>query len=256
MSTLCTSDESTTGIAKRSRSDDLFAEPQAAQQPPRQLRLAPFLLSHLACESRYLSEAELVSLLLSHGLVKSVAETFKAEVELLSELPFLVELDADCCTVSVVKSELERAKGISPSRMEIFDGTAMLADDIVLAKDAKLICIVEADPAIITKAGVAGKITEAGRAVTFDGGHGTALLEGCGPASTIKIEIGEEGSQVHTVAYDSMVSCRCAKPPLFKRLHLLESTSSTQVAISLISFTPPSPSFFLSPNSSLSVCAK
>jgi hypothetical protein len=83
---------------------------------------------------RFVDEAELVPLLLAHGLIRRV-RTIQIEVRPLGGDSFKVTLDASKPTVGEAKAEIARAQGTAESRQELYkiseraDGLAVREDD-------------------------------------------------------------------------------------------------------------------------------
>jgi hypothetical protein len=83
---------------------------------------------------RFVDEAELVPLLLAHGVIRRV-RTIQIEVRPLGGDSFKVTLDAAKPTVGEAKSEVARSQGTAESRQELYriaeraDGLAVREDD-------------------------------------------------------------------------------------------------------------------------------
>jgi hypothetical protein len=83
---------------------------------------------------RFVDEAELVPLLLAHGLIRRV-RTIQIEVRPLGGDSFKVTLDASKPTVGTVKAAIAQSQGTGESRQELYkvaeraDGLAVREDD-------------------------------------------------------------------------------------------------------------------------------
>jgi hypothetical protein len=119
---------------KRSRTEHQDGAGVADNLPGREqlLLTSPELQTRVGL--RFVDEAELVPLLLAHGLIRRV-RTIQIEVRPLGGDSFKVTLDASKPTVGDAKSAIARSQGTDESRQELYkiaeraDGLAVREDD-------------------------------------------------------------------------------------------------------------------------------
>jgi hypothetical protein len=122
-----------TGI-KRARTEQQDGAGGANNLPGREqlLLTCPELQTRVGC--RFVDEAELVPLLLAHGLIRRV-RTIQIEVRPLGGDSFKVRLDTSKPTVGEAKVAIARSQGTTESRQELYkiaeraDGLAVREDD-------------------------------------------------------------------------------------------------------------------------------
>jgi hypothetical protein len=119
---------------KRARTENQDGAGGADNLPGREqlLLTSPELQTRVGI--KFVDEAELVPLLLAHGLIRRV-RTIQIEVRPLGGDSFKVTLDASKPTVGVAKAEIARAQGTAEPRQELYkiaeraDGLAVREDD-------------------------------------------------------------------------------------------------------------------------------
>jgi hypothetical protein len=121
-------------VTKRARTEHQDGAAGADKLPGREqlLLTSPELQSRVGL--RFVDEAELLPLLLAHGLIRRV-RTIQIEVRPLGGDSFKVRLDASKPTVKEAKAEITRSQGTTESRQELYkiaeraDGLAVREDD-------------------------------------------------------------------------------------------------------------------------------